>query len=87
MTGPLTNTLTARVAGRVERPDDWQKTYTTPDSTGFAQISDQNHRGLGRRNILTGRLLLDWAPSDVLYVEPNLHGWRDHPETQAFPNY
>ena len=70
VSGPLSDTLAARVAVRSEQRDDWQKSYTRDDS-------------LGQRNFLNGRFLLDWQPSDAVKFELNVNGWRDKSDTQA----
>jgi outer membrane receptor protein involved in Fe transport len=73
LSGPISDTLGARVATRYEMSGDWQKS-TTSDRTN------------GQRDFLTGRVLLDWKPSDALIFELNLNGWRDKSDTQA-PQY
>jgi len=70
VSGPLSDTLRARVAGRYERSDDWQQSVTS-------------NRTLGQRNFLTGRILLDWQPVDALKFELNVNGWRNKSDTQA----
>lgn len=70
LTGPISDTLRARVAVRAERRGGWQKSYTRDDT-------------LGRRNFLTGRLTLEWEPSDRTKISVNLNGWRDRSETPA----
>ncbi|KKW90192.1 hypothetical protein YP76_22070 [Sphingobium chungbukense] len=70
ISGPLTDTLKARVAVRGERADGWQKGYTT----------DQR---LGRKRFINGRLLLDWEASSALKFELSASGWKDTSETQA----
>ena len=70
VSGPLSGTLSARVAVRFVRSNDWQKSITRNDTNG-------------ERNQLFGRLLLDWKPVDELRVSLNVNGWRDHSESQA----
>lgn len=70
VSGPLSETLGARLAVRTEQSGDWQKSYTR-DAT------------LGERHFTTGRLLLDWNPSDSVRLEFNVNGWRDTSDTQA----
>ena len=70
LSGPLSDTVTARVAGRYERRDAWQRSYTREDS-------------LGRRSFFTGRGLLDWKPSPGVKLELSINGWRDRSESQA----
>ena len=70
VSGPLSDTLGARLAVRTEQSGDWQKSYTR-DAT------------LGERHFSTARLLLDWNPSDAVRLELNLNGWIDKSDTQA----
>jgi iron complex outermembrane recepter protein len=70
VSGPISDTLKARLAGQIVRSNDWQKSYTRSDT-------------LGSRDKLIGRLLIDWTPAPRLKVTANLNGWRDHSETQA----
>ena len=71
VSGPLSNSLTARFAVRNESRDRWQISDSRPDDT------------LGRRDFQTGRLLLDWKPTDAVRLEANFNGWRDKSDTQA----
>lgn len=70
ISGPLSDTLKARLALRVLRGDEWQRSYTRDDT-------------LGRQAKVQGRLLADWEPSDRLKVSINLSGWRDRSDTPA----
>ncbi|HKR86981.1 MAG TPA: TonB-dependent receptor, partial [Phenylobacterium sp.] len=70
VSGPLTSTLNARLAVRSLQSNDWQKSYSRPDTNGS-------------QNQLFGRLLLDWRPTDSLKFELNLNAWRDRSDTQA----
>jgi outer membrane receptor protein involved in Fe transport len=70
LSGPLSDTVRARVAVRTEQRDGWQKSLTRDDS-------------LGSRNFTTGRLLLDWDPSASLSLSLNVNGWLDKSETPA----
>lgn len=72
-TGPLTDTLSARLAFKVMRGDEWQKSYTRNDN-------------LGKTNTSAARLLLDWKPTDRLTVSLNLNGWLNRSDPQA-PQY
>lgn len=64
ITGPISDTLTARLAAKAVKGDDWQKSYTRKDSTGAT-------------NSVAARFLLDWTPSDRLSLALNVNGWRD----------
>ncbi|WP_209047604.1 TonB-dependent receptor [Rhizorhabdus histidinilytica] len=70
VSGPLSDTLEARLAVQYTHSGDWQRSYTRED-------------GLGKGNVLIGRLLLKWEPSDRLTVNLNVNGWRDKTDTQA----
>lgn len=71
VSGPISSTLSARVAVRAEQGGAWQVSQTRP----------RDKRGDADR--LFGRLLLDFAPNDRLTVRLNINGWRDKSETQA----
>lgn len=70
VSGPLSDTVSARLAVRSEQRDGWQRSYTRDDS-------------LGKRDMLTGRFLVDWNVSDRVRFEFNANGWRDRSDTQA----
>lgn len=62
VSGPITDTLGFRVAGKASRSDDWQRSYTTNATTG------------GSENY-AGRIILAWEPTDRLKVNLNVNGW------------
>lgn len=64
ITGPISDTLSARLALKAVNGDEWQRSYTRQDK-------------IGRQDNIAARLLLDWTPSDRLKVSFNLNGWRD----------
>ncbi|MPT46966.1 MAG: TonB-dependent receptor [Sphingobium sp.] len=70
ISGPLSDTLRARVAVRTEQGGAWQRSYTRDDK-------------LGDRNFTTGRLLVDFEPSDKVRFELNLNGFIDKSDGQA----
>lgn len=70
VSGPLSDTLTARVAARTEQGGDWQRSYTRDAK-------------LGGSNYTTGRFLLDFKPSDAVSFELNLNGFVDKSDGQA----
>ena len=70
VSGPITDTLGARLSARTEQRDGWQQS-TSRDAT------------LGRRDFTTGRLLLDWQPAGAVKFELNINGWKDRSDTQA----
>ncbi|MGH6747660.1 TonB-dependent receptor [Novosphingobium sp.] len=70
VSGPISDTLSARVAMRTEQGGAWQRSYTRDDK-------------LGDRNFTTGRLLLDFQPADSVRFELNLNGFIDKSDGQA----
>jgi outer membrane receptor protein involved in Fe transport len=68
--GPLTSTLSARLAVSTDNGGAWQKS-TTRDET------------LGDKNTQIARLTFDWAPSDRFSANLNINGWQDRSDTQA----
>ncbi|HZC15775.1 MAG TPA: TonB-dependent receptor, partial [Caulobacteraceae bacterium] len=70
VSGPLSDTLSARLAVRHDGADDWQTSYVTGA-----------HNGL--QDLTSGRLLLDWRPTSNFKVEFGLNGYVDHSDTQA----
>jgi iron complex outermembrane recepter protein len=71
ISGPLTDTLTARVSFTASQGDGWQKSAT--------RRGDEN----GAPDTLAGRLLMNWTPTENLRLVWNLNGWRDRSEPQA----
>ena len=69
--GPLTDTLTARIAARHEGAEGWQKSYTSPDERN------------GAKDFSQARLILDWKPASNFKAELNVNGFYDHGQTQA----
>ncbi len=70
VSGPVTSTLRARLAVKLVRGDEWQKSFTRDDR-------------LGKTDTIAGRLLIDWAPTDSLTFALNLNAWRDRSDPQA----
>lgn len=70
ISGPLTDTLRIRAAVRWDRAGDWQYSYTRDAKRG-------------RTDLLIGRVIADWTPTDRLSVSLNVNGWRDHSDTTA----
>lgn len=73
VSGPLTDTLRARLAITGAHGDEWQYSYTRKDR-------------LGEVSYYGARLLLDWNPTDNFRAELNVTGWRDQSDPQA-PQY
>lgn len=74
VSGPISDALRARVAGRYERGDGWQVSNTRPN--------DRN----GKKRVYAGRLLLDLEPVDTVRFQLNLNGWHESGETLS-PQY
>lgn len=70
VSGPLSETLKARVAVRTVQSGAWQKSYTRNDE-------------LGKMDQLQGRVQLLWEPSESVRFLLNANGWTDKGETQA----
>ena len=70
VSGPVANTLNARLAVQHIGSDDWQQSYTTGQRTGGGDFTN-------------ARLLLDWKPISRLSGELNINGWLDNSKTQA----
>lgn len=70
ISGPITENLGFRLAGSTTQSDDWQYSYTRKDK-------------LGGQDILRGRFLLDWKPTDTLSFLFSANGWRNKSDTQA----
>jgi outer membrane receptor protein involved in Fe transport len=70
ISGPLTDTLTARLAVDRSQSDGWQQSYTTGATIGAVDFDNL-------------RLLLAWTPDDRVKVQLNINGWMDHSESPA----
>ena len=70
VSGPLTDTLTARFSFNTDSGGAWQQSYTRNDS-------------LGNKDDQFARLLLNWTPTEKLTVLVNFNMWEDHSEQQA----
>ena len=70
VSGPISDTLSARVAVRTEQGGAWQRSYTRDEK-------------LGDRNFTTGRVLIDFQPSAAARFSLNLNGFIDKSDGQA----
>ncbi len=70
VSGPISDTVGARLAVSTTQSGPWQESYTRD-----AELGDQN--------ILRGRFLVEWKPSDRFNLLFSLNGWRDQSDTQA----
>jgi outer membrane receptor protein involved in Fe transport len=71
VSGPLSDTLRARVAVRKQYMGPWQKSVSRP--------GDEN----GNIDRVQARLLLDWEPDERTFFELHVSGWRDNSEPPA----
>lgn len=69
VSGPITDTLSARLAVRQEYSDDWQKSYVSNDE-------------LGEKHFRNARLTLAWEPRDDFRVQLMATGWTDKSDSQ-----
>jgi iron complex outermembrane recepter protein len=74
VSGPVSDTVRARLAVKAVNGGEWQRSISRP--------SDEN--GASRR--VSGRLTVDWKPSDALAVEASVTVGTDHSDVQA-PQY
>lgn len=70
VSGPLSDTLRARVAVQTTQFGGWQRGY---------YLNDQKN---GDQNKIAGRLLLDWTPTDRLKISVNLNASKDRSQQQ-----
>lgn len=70
VSGPLSDTLKARISFSNEHSGNWQYSYT-------------HDAKRGKGDVFIGRILLDWIPSDRLKVRLNVNGYTDHSDNQA----
>ena len=68
--GPLSDTLRARVAVRSTSGGAWQKSTSRDDELGDARFAQ-------------ARLLLDWRPTDRLTISLNVNGFKDRSDPLA----
>lgn len=68
VSGPLSGTIGARVAVRTMQSSDWQRNFVTGAT-------------LGSQNLIQGRVLFDWKPSDRTTITLAMSGWRDKSDT------
>lgn len=73
VSGPLSDTVRARLAVTGARSDDWQYSYTRPDKTGAAKYYG-------------ARILVDWDATERLSFNLSANAWRDQSDPQA-PQY
>ena len=70
ISGPLGETVSARLAVRRNVQDEWQNSLTRDDENGA-------------KDFLGGRLLVDWEPTSALSFQLSLSAWNDRSDTQT----
>ncbi len=70
VSGPLSETLQVRLAGRAEKGDEWQNSFSRDDH-------------LGKKDNVAGRFLANWQPTERLRFALNVNGWQDRDDPQA----
>ena len=68
--GPLSETLKARLAVKTTQSGDWQRSFTRADTNGAMRQS-------------AARAIVEWEPSSGAKVTLNVNGWIDRSDTQA----
>ena len=71
VSGPLSETLRARLVVRKDYGDAWQRSVSRPEDR------------MGKTDRRQARFLLDWTPTDRLSLLLNLNGWQNKSEPQA----
>jgi len=71
ISGPITDTLGARLAVKTEQGGAWQRSLTRPGDT------------IGNKRFTTGRFILDFKPTSTLKFELNLNGYIDKGDEQV----
>ncbi len=66
VSGPITSTLSARVALRLNKSDEWQKAYFSRKGDSF-----------GGKDFLNGRAALQWEPTDWFKGTLTVNAWKD----------
>lgn len=70
VSGPISETLGIRVAVGHQQNDDWQYNYLRNDT-------------IGEKDILLGRVLLEWQPGLNTTITLNANAWRERSDNQA----
>jgi iron complex outermembrane recepter protein len=70
LSGPLSETLSARLALGLDEGGAWQRSETRNDT-------------LGSKDLKIGRLILDWWPNSKFKASVNLNGFSDRSDAQA----
>lgn len=70
VSGPLNENLRGRVAVKYHYMDEWQESVSRADENG-------------KEDNFTGRVYLEWEPTDATSIALNLNGWKDKSDPQA----
>jgi iron complex outermembrane recepter protein len=70
VSGPLSSTVSARLAINAFNQDAWQQSYT-------------GHGTNGEMSYQAGRLIVNWSPGNIVNFSLNLNGWIDKSQPQA----
>ncbi|HEX4196042.1 MAG TPA: TonB-dependent receptor [Caulobacteraceae bacterium] len=70
VSGPVSDTLSARIAVDHTQNDAWQRSYTTGAKNGVGNFTD-------------GRLILAWTPSSRFRAQLDINGFYDNSDVQA----
>lgn len=70
LSGPITDTMGARLAIDYTSMDDWQRSYTSRATNGSIDF-------------LNGRFMLDWVPNDTFSATLTLGGYQDKSDKLA----
>lgn len=70
VSGPVSDTLSLRLAGALTDSGPWQVNYTRDET-------------LGKQKSLRGRFSAMWEPADSVRFLLSVNGWRDRSDTQA----
>jgi outer membrane receptor protein involved in Fe transport len=87
LSGPISETLSYRLAGRSITSDGHMKSYTDGQGLGPDPVWVANGRSYdidkkaGEKDLLNGRLSLQWDPSDRFSALLTLNAWRDKSDT------
>lgn len=72
VSGPLSDTISARMSGRVIKSDEgWQRSISRPDDS------------LGKQDKTAARIIVDWDVTDKAFLRFMANGWRNKGDSQA----
>lgn len=97
ISGPLTDTLRARIAVSGVNSGGWQTNTWLKGKQGVAYtdvgdptsplvpvtLGRDTQNSLGAKRGFAGRLIAEWTPTDKLKLSLNVNGWIDKSDTQA----